>query len=70
MDSRAALARQYQRDAHKAVEAAMQARAARNHLIRQLRREDPARWTHSALADAVGCSPELIAFVIRTGLDS
>lgn len=42
----------------------------RNRLIRLLRAEDPARWTYAALAAVVGCSPELIAVVIKVGLPS
>lgn len=44
-------------------------RTQRDRLIRQLREEDPDRWTYPALAAAVGCSPELVAAIIkgRTG---
>lgn len=65
MDSRAALARRYHRDAYKAGETAVQCRAARDQLIRQLRREDPGTWTYAALAEAVGCSPELVAYIVK-----
>ncbi len=34
-------------------------------LIRELRSDDPAKWTYVALAKAVGCSPELIAAIIK-----
>lgn len=65
-DARAALARRE----HLAVQAseseADQHRVARDELIRALRRDDPGTWTYAALARAVGCSPELIAYVIRT----
>jgi AraC-like DNA-binding protein len=43
-----------------------QHRRQRDRLILQLRAEDPRRWTYLALARAVGCSPELIAHVVRT----
>ena len=63
MDPRAALARNYHQEASRA---GGQCRAARDQLIRQLRREDPAVWTYKALAEAVGCSQELIAYIIRS----
>ena len=34
--------------------------------MRQLRSDDPQRWTYPALAAAVGCSPELIAHIVKT----
>jgi hypothetical protein len=37
----------------------------RNRVVRQLRGEDPERWTYPALAAAVGCSPELIAAIVK-----
>jgi hypothetical protein len=37
----------------------------RNRLIKQLRAEDPERWTYPALAAAIGCSPELIAAIVK-----
>lgn len=40
-------------------------REQRDQLVRALRRDDPARWSYSALARAVGCSPELIAVIIK-----
>jgi len=39
----------------------------RDQLVRQLRREDPEQWTYVALAQAVGCSPELIAVIVKSG---
>ncbi len=65
MDARAALARKYHHDAFKAGELAGQCRAARDQLIRQLRAEDPDTWTYAALAKVIGCSPELIAVIVR-----
>lgn len=66
MDVRAALARDFHVAAARQAELASRDRAARDNLIRQLRREDPGKWTYDALAAAVGCSPELIAHIIRT----
>jgi hypothetical protein len=68
-DARAALAREAHRLAGEAEQRAAQHRAHRDQLVRQLRREDPQRWTYPALAAAVGCSPELVAAIVkgRTG---
>ena len=41
-------------------------REQRDALVRQLRRDDPQRWSYSALARAVGCSPELIAHIVKS----
>jgi AraC-like DNA-binding protein len=65
-DIRAVEARQHHRAAAKSGREAGQHRQLRDECVRQLRREDPARWTYPALAAAVGCSPELIAHIIRT----
>lgn len=64
-DSSAALARSYHRASLASEQEADQARRLRNRLILQLREEDPLRWTYGALARAVGCSPELIAAIVR-----
>ena len=40
-------------------------RAARDQLVRRLRDEDPARWTYSALAGAVGCDQQLIRWILK-----
>lgn len=44
---------------------AAQYRAERDRLIRQLRSEDPRRWSYGALAAGLGCSRELIALVVK-----
>lgn len=41
-------------------------RDARDALVRELRAEDPGKWTLSALAAEVGCSKELIAYILKT----
>ncbi|KMM44384.1 hypothetical protein CWIS_16555 [Cellulomonas sp. A375-1] len=64
-DARAARARELHRQAAEADELAARCRAERDRLITGLRAEDPARWSYSALAAAVGCSRELIALVTR-----
>ena len=37
----------------------------RNRLIAQLRADEPLYWTYPRLAAVVGCSPELIAKILR-----
>jgi len=64
-DARAQQARELHRAQAAAEALARQHRDQRNRLIRQLRGEDPGRWTYSALAAAVGCSPELIAAIVK-----
>jgi AraC-like DNA-binding protein len=67
VDVRAALARDHHRAAGQSGEEADQHRVQRDQLVRQLRREDPDTWTYSALAKAVGCSPELVAVIVKSG---
>ena len=64
-DARSARARELHLKAAEADRLAAQSRAERDRLILQLRAEDPARWSYTALADALGCSRELIALVVR-----
>lgn len=64
-DARAQQAREHHRALADTLSGAEQHREQRNRLIRQLRTEDPAQWTYPALAKAVGCSPELIAAIIK-----
>ena len=45
---------------------ARQHRDDRDRLVRELRAEDPKAWTMSRLAEEVGCSKELIAYILRT----
>ena len=40
-------------------------RQIRDEYIRQIRASDPKRWTYEAIADQVGCSLELVAFIVR-----
>lgn len=65
-DARAQQAREHHRAALSALDDAARHRALRDALVRQLRAEDPNRWTYSALAFVVGCSPELIAVIVKT----
>lgn len=65
MDVRAALARDYHRAAARQVELARRDRRQRDRLVREMREEDPVTWTYEALSKAVGCSPELIAFICK-----
>ena len=70
MDIRAALAREYHRAAARMAEQASRDRGQRDRLVRELRAEDPGQWTYEALAKAVGCSAELIAFIVKNPSDS
>lgn len=64
-DARAQQAREHHRASAAATEQANQHRQLRDQLVRQLRLSDPDRWTYAALAKAVGCSPELIAAIVK-----
>lgn len=64
-DPRAAQAREAHRLARQTDALAGQHRATRDRLIRELRAEDPKRWTWPALAKAVGCTPELAAAIAK-----
>ena len=64
-DPRAAQARAHHLAAQAAEDDAARARASRDELVRLLRGEDPRFWTYKRLAEAVGCSPELIVKIIR-----
>jgi AraC-like DNA-binding protein len=66
VDIRAQQAREHHKLAAEDEAAAARHREQRDRLVRQLRADDPRRWTYPALAGAVGCSPELIAHIIRT----
>jgi hypothetical protein len=65
MDIRAATAREENRLAAEDERSAGLHREKRDSLVRQLRAEDPGRWTYTALAKAVECSPELIAYIVK-----
>jgi AraC-like DNA-binding protein len=64
-DPRATRAREAHRLAGDASRVANQHREQRDQLIRALRNENPEHWTYTALAAAVGCSPELVAAIIK-----
>jgi hypothetical protein len=66
MDVRAQQAREHHRESAGLTDQAARHRQQRDALVRQLRADDPAAWSYGALAKAVGCSPELIAYIIRT----
>jgi len=57
MDIRATQAREHH-------EALTRHRAARDHLIRQLRQENPQYWTYRRLARVLDCSHQLIAYIV------
>lgn len=64
-DARAQQAREHHRASLAAMGDAGLHRHQRDSLVRSLRAEDPERWSYSALAKAVGCSPELIAVIVK-----
>ena len=64
-DARVQQAREHHRALADTLSGAEQHREQRNQLIRQLRQEDPERWTYKALARSIGCSPELIAAIVK-----
>jgi len=64
-DIRAQQAREHHRASAAATEEAERHREVRNELVRALRDSDPSRWSYAALAKAVGCSPELIAAIVK-----
>ena len=67
MDARAQQAREHHRTVASHLDQAGWHRVLRDQLVCQLRREDPDEWSYRRLALAVGCSPELIAAIIRRG---
>jgi hypothetical protein len=64
-DARIQQAREHHRRAGGAISEAERHRQQRDTLIRQVRAENPAAWTYTKLAAAVGCSPELIAAIVQ-----
>lgn len=66
MDPRARQAREAHQAAGESEEQAGRWRTLRDDRVVRLREEDPQKWTHKHLADAVGCSEELIAHILRT----
>jgi len=64
-DARAQQAREHHRAQTADEDSARRHREQRDRLVKQLRADDPDRWTYPALAKAVGCSPELIAAIIK-----
>lgn len=66
-DARAAQAKRLHLQVQEALEMAGRLRDQRDDLVRALRRSDPERWSYSTLAKAVGCSPELIAVIVKGG---
>jgi hypothetical protein len=60
-------AREHHRQAGDATRLAGQHREQRDKLVRRLWATERENWTHATLAKAVGCSPELIAKIIRNG---
>lgn len=65
MDPRAAMAREFHQKSLKSQEHAATHRQARDEVVQQLRASNPAKWTYEKLARAVGCSPELVAHIVK-----
>jgi AraC-like DNA-binding protein len=65
MDIRAQQAREHHARSLGLEDEAGREREMRDRLIRALREDDPQAWSYKALARAVGCSPELIAYIIK-----
>lgn len=66
METRARLAHDHHQAAAQCDQESAWYRGQRDTLVRELRADDPGRWTYRELADHVGCSPELIARIIKT----
>jgi hypothetical protein len=64
-DARAQQAREHHLAAAASEDEAARHRQVRDDLIRDLRREDPKRWSYGALAKAVGCSYSLIPAILK-----
>lgn len=64
-DPRAAQAREAQRLSREADKLGAQHREVRDRIVRELRAEDPKRWTYTALARAVGITPELVSAIVH-----
>lgn len=64
-DIRAAMAREAHRKAWATREDFDRYRKERDELVRALRADNPGWWTYDRLANAVGCSPELIAHIVK-----
>lgn len=66
-DARAQQAREHHQAVARTNAEADVHRQKRDQLVRQLRAEDPARWSYGQLADAVGCSKALIRGILNDG---
>lgn len=64
-DPRATQAREAHRLSKEAEELGARHREVRDRIVRQLRAEDQKRWTYTALARAVGITPELVAAIVQ-----
>ncbi|MGU3650651.1 hypothetical protein [Mycolicibacterium sp. A43C] len=65
VDLKAQQAREHHRLSGDASRVGAQHRTQRDELVRQLWSTQRDRWTHRTLAAAVGCSPELIAKIVK-----
>ena len=67
MDTRERLARECHQAAGELERQSAILRAQRDHIVLTLCAEDPRKWTYSRLAMSLGCSTELIAYIVRNG---
>jgi AraC-like DNA-binding protein len=67
VDVRIQLARENHQLAERSEATAKLHRQQRDRLVRQLRAEDPDKWSLKKLAVHIGCSKGLIAAILRTG---
>ena len=65
MDPKAQQAREHHRLSGDASRVGAQHRTQRDELVRQLWASQRNQWTYKKLAAAVGCSPELIATIVK-----
>ena len=63
-DQRARMAREYHRWAADNEAQAALCREKRDEMILALRADDPRYWSYSRLAKEVGCSEQLIAYIV------
>lgn len=69
-DARVEFARNHHEAAARVDLNATAHRQQRDRWVRQLRAEDPTRWSYPQLASAVGCSQRLIRQILKKGIEA
>jgi hypothetical protein len=64
-DIRAAQAREHHQEVTAHEAGASRHRIMRDRLVLALREDDPKYWTYRRLADEIGCSHQLIMYILR-----